>query len=173
MHQEAEIGAPDFARGAPSPALLTAILVVLTACAHTDGAPAATQDGAISISLDHVRYDGFRLWGRLLVHADSDVTIDRRLGFEVVRIHDVVDCESGRPASGRLIVDYAWRERTPADLLSLRRGEWFGVDTVFPLFAEHWSPSGGPPCIGVSVDVARSGEPFSGWNASWKGEVRR
>src|SRR5215475_8645132 len=78
--------------------------------------------------VDQLRYDGFKLWGRLLIHAETDVTIDRRLGFEVVRIHDVVDCDSERPAPNRLIVDYAWRERAASDLVSLRPGEWFRVD---------------------------------------------
>jgi hypothetical protein len=137
------------------------------------GATFSDTSGSISISMDQVRYDGFKLWGRLLVHADSDVTIDRRLGFEMVRVHDVVDCASDKPAPNRLVVDYAWRERTNADLIVLRRGEWFGVDADFWLFAEEYSPAGGPICIRFTVEVARSGEPFSGWNASWKGEGRR
>ena len=123
--------------------------------------------------MDRLRYDGFKLWGRLLIHAEADVTIDRRLGFEVVQIRDVIDCESERPAPNRLIVDYAWRERVPSDLVSLRRGEWFGVDSDFWLFAEKYSPDGGPSCIRFIVEVARSGDPFTGWAASWKGEVRR
>jgi len=152
--------------------LVGAAILLLVGCA-VGGRTSRSTRGQISISMDQVRYDGFKLWGRLLVHADSDVVIDRRLGFEVVQVSDVVDCDSGRPVEKRLIVDYAWRERSAGDLIALRRGEWFGVEADFWLFAEQFSPSGGPSCIRFTVDVATSGEPFSGWNASWKGERGR
>ena len=112
-----------------------------------------TADGGREVStsaleLQHVRYDGLRLSGRLLVGALVDgVRLDKRLLSNIhVNVNSVRDCaEKEVPYA---IMDYFVPSPRDEDLLILNRGYWYGAPAYFPLFVEP-----GPDCVLIELSL--------------------
>lgn len=111
-------------------------------------------NGMPRIEVDHVRYDGRDLAGRLLVTAvDGGINIDRRfIENAAVTVRETYDCDTGRPVEF-LLIDSFPPPPGGQDLILVTPGKWYGAEVSFSLFDERLNQQDGPACVRASIDL--------------------